>query len=627
MPWLTTSQNALLPEKTGRAAALLLVTAALLLQPSQGSAQGGFPGRVHPELLRAAAESADSLSVWVYLRNRDLRGEPPAIHLARARQQITIRALDRRARRGRIRDVIASDLPVSASYRESLRRTGLRERKTSRWLNAVSGVVAPAELAAIASLPFVDRITPLRRGRRVEPVDQQLPPSMPARVAFPAPGLHGVGTPESGTGAQGPAQAFYGLSYLQNLSVQVTDLHDRGYTGTGIVIGIMDTGFNPTHRALSGLTVLDQYDFVNDDPVVDNEPGDPSNSNSHGTRVWSILGADWQGTMVGVAYNASFLLAKTEDVSSETPVEEDYWIAAIEWMELQGVDVTNTSLGYFDWYAYQDMDGDTAPITVAADAAVARGVVVVTSAGNEGDFPQPVDPTAIPLVYYIGAPADGDSVIAVGATNFDGSLVSFSSRGPSFDGRIKPDVVAVGSGVTTAIPAPGDSSFNTGSGTSFASPLVAGAAALILQVHPEWGPMEVLDALRNSADRTFNQVPGTPDNDYGYGAARAAWAALGGLIPPVDPDEIGIFNYPNPFSGRTTFNVTVPGAGSGQIYIFTPNGALVRTLPVPSTSNAVTVSVLWNARNEDGFAVAPGVYLAVVEFAGLRGSTTVLVVR
>lgn len=626
MPWLTTSPNALLPEKKGRATAFLLATVVVLLQPSPGSAQGGFPDRVHPELLRAAAESADSLYVWVYLRNRDLGGEPLAAHFARARQQITVRALDRRARRGRIRDVVASDLPVSASYRDSLRRTGLRERKTSRWLNAVSGVVSPADLAAIASLSFVDRITPLRRGRRVEPVDAPRPPIGSTRTAPTVPDP-GDGFARPATAAQGPGQAFYGLSYNQNLSLQIPDLHDRGYTGSGIVIGIMDTGFNPTHRALSGLTVLDQHDFVNDDPVVDNEPGDPSNSNSHGTRVWSILAADWQGMMVGAAFNASFLLAKTEDVSSETPVEEDNWIAAIEWMELQGVDVTNTSLGYFDWYAYQDMDGDTAPITIAADAAVARGVIVVTSAGNEGSFPQPVDPTATPLVYYIGAPADGDSVIAVGATNFDGSLVGFSSRGPSFDGRIKPDVVAVGVGVTTAIPAPGDTSFNTGSGTSFASPLVAGAAALILQVHPEWGPIEVLDALRNSADRSFNQVPGMPDNDYGYGSVRAAWAALGGLIPPVDEEEVGIFNYPNPFSGSTTFNVTVPGAGSGRIYIFTPNGALVRTLNVPSTSNAMTVSVGWNGRNEDGFTVAPGAYFVVVEFAGLRGHTTVLVVR
>ncbi len=593
--------------------------AALLLAAGLAAATLPQQEKVDPVLRRAAADQ-DSLHVWVFLSGRDYSRESRAVALARAGRDITPGALERRARRGQIRGIVESDLPVTASYVEDLRSTGLRVRQTSRWLNAVSGVIAPEDLDTVADLFFVSRIRPLARGGRIPADEEPIPSAEPAGRPFA----------RTRTPVQGFDAAFYGASWDQNLTLQIPELHEMGYSGAGVVVGIFDTGFSPVHAAFADILdegrLLDQYDFVNDDSNVDFETGDPVTANRHGTNVWSIIGASWPGRLVGPAFGASFLLAKTEDVSSETPVEEDYWVAGMEWMEASGVDVTNSSLSYMDWYSYRDLDGDTAVITIAADAAAARGVIVVNSAGNEGNLPQPTDPDAVPIQYYVAPPADGDSVIAVGATNILGELASFSSHGPTFDGRIKPDVVAVGQGVASASVAVSDTGLALVSGTSYSSPMVAGAIALILEAEPDWAPMQVLEALKSTADRSSNLIAGREDNDYGWGYVRAADAAGITQIEPVPPGEIRFFNYPNPFRDNTTFSITVPRSGSGRIYIYTLGGTLARSLPV-TAPGATTVAIPWNGRNEMGRAVVPAAYLAVVEFEGIRATTRVLKIR
>jgi len=601
----------------------ILIGTLLLLTGGHRSAapSGEIPqgGSIHPALLgRVSSGDADSLYVWVHLKDRGLSRVGFRRALDEASQNLSARALDRRRRRGRITGVVGSDLPVSTSYVEMLRRTGLRVRCRSRWLNAVSGVVAPSDLTRLAGRSFVLRISPLGRGRRIEPADRPARPLPP-----PATGPTGFYRRD-----QEPGPEFYGLSYEQNLSLQVPTLHAEGLTGAGVVVGICDTGFRLSHRAVSELTVLDQYDFVNADSVVANQPGDPADSDNHGTSVWSTVAGYWPGNLVGPAYEAAFLLAKTEDVGSETPVEEDYWIAAVEWMEGEGVDVANTSLGYYDWYSYRDMDGDTAPITIAADAAVARGVVVVTSAGNEDIGLPPPDPDYVPIHYYIGAPADGDSVIAVGATNDIGQRASFSSHGPTFDDRIKPDVLALGENVACALPAWGDSGLTRyADGTSFSSPLVAGVVALVLEAHPDWDPMQVREALRATADRSHNNVVGDPDNDYGWGYVQGADANDYGEVPQDSAGIVRFFNYPNPFptpsSSTTTFHCAVSGIGEGRVLIYTQAGTLVRVLPAVATSDTTVVAV-WDGRNEEGRSVAPAVYLAIIELGGNRAYTRVL---
>jgi hypothetical protein len=211
--------------------------------------------------------------------------------------------------------------------------------------------------------------------------------------------------------------------------------------------------------------------------------------------------------LIGPAFGADFALAKTEIKLSETQIEEDNWVAGVEWADDLGADIVSSSLGYQDWYTYEDMDGNTALCTIAADLAVSKGIVVVNSAGNE----------RITTWYHIIAPADGDSVIAVGAVDLQGGLASFSSAGPTFDGRIKPDVVA--RGVQTYC-AWANGGYGGASGTSLSAPLVAGVCALLLEIHPDWTPIQVREALWHTASQADD-----PDNLYGYGIANAAEAS------------------------------------------------------------------------------------------------------
>jgi len=556
--------------------------------------------------------------VWIWLKDRGLNKGEIGRALAAARSRLSPRALDRRFRRGTIRDVVESDLPVSPAYLTELRNSGLRVRHTSRWLNAVSGVIAPDDLLSLSDHGAIDRITPLASGRRIDPEEEARPGSV-RRVA-------GSGAGMVATGQFGPA--FYGDSYNQNESVQVPTMHAAGLSGVGVIVGIFDTGFRLTHIALRDSMVLAAWDFVDGDTISIANQGAYSSHQSHGTQVWGVIAGYLPGTLVGPAYGANLLLARTEDYYSETPVEEDNWVAAMEWMEALGVDVTNTSLSYLDWYSHRDMDGDTATITIAADAAAARGVIVVSSAGNDGNR-LPSGPDEIPLRYYVGAPADGDSVITVGATNPDRTLASFSSRGPTFDDRIKPDIVARGVGLTTVYPAAGDSTYwSAANGTSFSSPLTAGVVALLallLEEHPEWGPYQVREALQATADRSRNGQQGHPDNDYGWGYVQGFDALHYGDTPAGD--GVRFFNYPNPFTTQTTFNCTVPSAGSIVIRIYTLSGSLVRIFDDVDVAMAGTVGIVWKGTNESGRDVAPAAYVAVLDFEGRRYRTTVLRVR
>ena len=231
-------------------------------------------------------------------------------------------------------------------------------------------------------------------------------------------------------------------------------------------------------------------------------------------RGLGLLSADF-----GPAYAATFVLAKTEQIVGEVQSEEDDFVAALEWADSIGVDMITSSLGYFDWYTYDDLDGNTAVITIACDIAASKGITIVVVAGNERNNPS---------WGHIIPPADGDSVITVGAVDVNGVLASFSSPGPTRDGRIKPDVMA--RGVSTRLAAPWDSlTFTTGSGTSFSTPLVAGACALLLEMHPSWGPMDIRTALHNEASNSSS-----PNNDYGWGIIDTYQSALNGATGIVE---------------------------------------------------------------------------------------------
>jgi subtilisin family serine protease len=390
------------------------------------------------------------------------------------------------------------DLEVSGEYVRGIISTGALHRTTSRWLNAISVLATAREIEEIALLPFVHSIKPVAGFVRPE-----LPPEMEALDEGPYRPLERV------------FQHDYGNSFTQAMQIVVPPLHDLGYTGNGILIGVLDTGFRKDHIALSGLDIVAEHDFVFDDDDTQYDPSNPDDySDFHGTGVVSIMAGNVEGEIIGPAFGASFLLGKTEDIRSETPIEEDYWVEGIEWMETQGALIVSSSLGYttFDGgtgYLFSDLDGNTAVTTVAADFAASLGVLVVNAAGNSrnDDWGR------------IITPSDGDSVVAVGAVDRQGSLASFSSPGPTYDGRIKPDVCAMG--VSNYFALNVDTvSYSNGNGTSFATPLVAGASALLLEANPSWTAIDVVRKLKGTASQS-----GSPDNDYGWGIINTLRAA------------------------------------------------------------------------------------------------------
>ncbi len=376
------------------------------------------------------------------------------------------------------------DLPVYDGYIEQIKSLGVRINVVSKWLNSVSAYLDSEQVNKVKSLPFVLEVKPVAKSAKTFYDDLKI---------------------------ENPLVEYnYGNSELQVRFSGVKELHRMNIIGKDVIVGMMDTGFRLTHEALAEVEVIAEYDFIFNDSTTANEPIDSPSQDFHGTLTLSVLGGKKDGKIYGIAPGAKFVLAKTEDVRSETPVEEDNWVKAIEWMDSLGVDVVSSSVGYLDWYTYQDMDGNTAKITKAADIAFQKGIVVVNSAGNERNTPW----------RYIIAPADGKYVIAVGAVDSLGRVASFSSMGPTYDGRIKPDVCALGVSVFGASTS-SKNSYVYASGTSLSCPIVAGIAALILSTHPELNSFEVRDAIRNTASRSEN-----PDNDYGWGIVNGLSACL-----------------------------------------------------------------------------------------------------
>ena len=529
--------------------------------------------------------------IWVFFKDKGVFGvDAQAQAVEHARESLTPRALARRAKTRGANTVDLLDVPVHHGYVESVLQAGAQVRAQSRWLNAVSIEATPAQIESIRSLPFVVRVQPVAATHR-EPIDV-----IPVDTDGPSEPLS-------------PRSLNYGDCASQILPIQVNLLHDGGFTGNGIRICMLDTGFQRTHEALVPVNVIAEHDFINDDNITANQAGDDPNQHNHGTYTLSLIAGFHAGDVIGPAFDADFILGKTEDVTSETPVEEDYWIEGAEWADSLGADVISSSLGYKDWYTYQDMDGETAPITIAADLAVSNGICVVNSAGNEGDDPW----------FHIIAPADGNNVNAVGAVDSLGTIASFSSRGPTADGRIKPDVCAMGVGDLIALPST-PSSYGRGSGTSFSCPLVAGVSALLLQKHPQWTPLQVRDALRASAANA-----NAPNNSYGWGVIRAWSASNTGATdaPLVAAQDAALSVSPNPAHDVSVIRFA---AGSlGELFdagVFDVSGRRVRALEVEAAKNG---ALEWDGRDESGRALPSGIYW--VKLCTSQGEHSARVVR
>ncbi|HEY7685494.1 MAG TPA: S8 family serine peptidase [Gemmatimonadales bacterium] len=399
---------------------------------------------------------------------------------------------------------------ADASERATL--AGAQVRTRSRWLHALGANVPTAVLVSLAREPALRRIQPMGRWRR---------PGTPEGVAEFVPALFDT-CPATG-------DPVYGSSEMPYRQLNVRPLADAGTTGAGVRIAILDAGFNTLDPAFVGVTVAAQHDFVFGDSVVRNEANDAPNAQFHGTAVWSLFAGLVPGRLVGMARGASYLLAKTEDIRSETRVEEDHYVAALEWADSIGVDIVSSSLGYLRFdngfgYVPSQMNGDVAVTSVAADSATARGILIVTAAGNEG-----------PGFRTLVTPGDADSVITVGAEDSLGAITGFSSRGPTADGRLKPDLTAPGLDICTI----SGGSLGRLAGTSFATPLLAAAAALVKQMHPTLGPVALRAALRANASNRA-----APDSIRGWGRPDVSAAAVfvDGITPlaPLPPALVSV---------------------------------------------------------------------------------------
>lgn len=435
-----------------------------------------------------------TFNVWVYFTDKGVFSTSSLKRkLAEARESLDERCLWRRSKVRSQRDLVDTrDLPLCSSYLKMVSPVVKRIRATSRWLNALSAEVEASKIQNLARLPFVVKLDLVGSFHRDDSVLSYSPDSSQEEEKNPF--------------------TDYGFSHAQLDQINVLPLHQLGYSGRDVLVCMLDTGFRKSHKVFQNSRLIAEWDFVNNDGDVEQNLYDPDDySDSHGTGTWSILGGYDPGELIGPAFGSDFLLAKTETTNFEQPIEEDYWVAGIEWAESLGAEVVSSSLGYTDWYIFEDMDGETAVTTIAANRAVELGVVVVTAAGNERDKPWG----------HIIAPADGFDLISAGAVNSSGWIAAFSSPGPTYDGRIKPEVCALGvDNWLAANRSDGSGYYTTGSGTSFATPLVAGAAALLLEIHRDWTPAQVRSALLNTASRSSS-----PDNDYGWGIINVARAA------------------------------------------------------------------------------------------------------
>jgi serine protease AprX len=451
------------------------------------------------------------------------------------------RAIDRRENAG-ISAPDYRDLPVFKEYIDQVKQTGLTFHCSSKWQNtALFKSKSMPDTALLKRLPFVADAKIVKK-----PVGK-------SSFSNKADLLTGIT----------PFPPFDRPLTMVNGNI----LHSSGYIGTGILIAILDAGFINGDALPSLENLRDRkgvkytWDFVRNDPYV-------YSYHNHGTAILSVLAGLSEGNLEGTAPGADFFLLRTEDASTEFSVEEDFWAAAAEFADSAGADIISSSLGYFNFdepsldYKYSDLDGNTTFVTRSADIAASKGILVVCSAGNERNN----------AWIHIIAPSDGDSVLAVGAVDGDRNISSFSSAGPSFDRRVKPDNAAMGVSVVAQTEL---TSFSRMNGTSLSCPVLSGMAASLKQAVPNATNIDIINALHHAGDR-FS----VPDTLYGYGIPDMIKALdyLEQIYLKIP--EKGALLWPNPTTGEFETNFS-NSPGSLIIEIFTSSGSLIYSKNYP----------------------------------------------
>jgi len=589
-----------------------LVTLLVMLQGTPAplglsAAHAALPGavatKVEPRLLRDFDEAPDdTVSAWIEFADKGEQGPGDlARRLASANQALSPRARARRAR-AHVEGANYLDLPIEPAYLDALHARGLTPYGASRWFNRVA-VRAPArDVVNLAALTFIQHLVPVETMRRSPDPEGDAPVAIPTR--------HATQT----------SSVSYGLTQDPVVQLNLAAVHDSGYTGAGILVCVLDEGFNyfDKHEALRDQVIPadHQRDFHRGLSSVQ-DTLDPTMV--HGTWVLGLLAGRKFGTYVGSAYDAEYALARTEVRSFERPIEMVYWGQAAEWADSLGADVISTSLGYTTFdppgpsYTYADMNGHTTIVTRAAEVAASKGILVVAAVGNDGANSW----------HYLSAPSDahGDSVLAAGAVDGSGTPAAFSSYGPSSDGRVKPDLAARGTQVPTPATSGNPQLYSNRDGTSFSTPLIAGVAACILQARPTWSASDVARALKASASRKA-----APDNRVGYGIPDALAVLSNPLPVPTPPSGTSLIlrsSGANPVAferGAARFTLTIPSASCGAkttISVRDAFGRKVRGLWSGMVS-CPALSMTWDGTDDDGRAVPAGLYLVDVRVGNER---------
>ena len=393
---------------------------------------------------------------------------------------LSAEAIARRERMGIA--VEADDCPIAPAILDQLAQTGVKPILTSKWMRTV--VVESEDYGVeqtLRQLPMVDSVRFVWQGEPTAPLDR-------------------VESGERLAPTKEPKKSPYGYALGQIKLLNGLKLHRAGFRGQGMRVAVIDAGFLNADRmrVFDSLHLLGTYNIVSPGQSVFAE-------DEHGTKVLSCLAANAPGWMVGTAPEASYWLIKSEDSRSEYPIEEDYYVAALEFADSVGVAVVSSSLGYYTFdddslsYTQADLDGHTAFISRAAHRAAEKGLLLFSSAGNEGNS----------TWEKITFPADTEGILTVGSMTSQKERSRFSSKGLTADGRIKPDLVALGSGSCVVV---GSGEISYGSGTSFATPILAGMGICLWQALPQLSPQELIDLLRQSGSQAER-----PDAELGYG--------------------------------------------------------------------------------------------------------------
>jgi len=509
---------------------------------------------------------------WVYFKDKP----NSQTYIDNPLTMLTQRALDRRANQGILLDF--KDVPIYQPYIDQISAvSGITVKAKSKWMNCVHIRGLQSDINKLKLKSFVDH---------VDFADKTL--NLVGKIAQP------VKIKAVNKVLNIKINYAYGSSANQIQMLNGHLLHQQNYTGSGKIIAVLDAGFpnvdiaQPFQKLRDNSLILGGYDYVN-------KNNNFYTGSSHGTQVLSTMGGYTDGQLVGTAPDAKYYLFITEDTATENPVEESNWVEAAEESDRLGVDIITTSLGYFGYdnpaysHTYADMTGDATFISKGANIAFSRGIIVVASAGNEGATTEP----------HIGIPAEALNVLAIGAVQANEIYATFSSIGPSYDSRVKPDVMAQGNPTVLS-----DVSGNIGtaSGTSFSCPIMAGMVACLWQAFPAKTNLQIKQLISESADRFAN-----PTSQYGYGIPDFSLALSKGLSVAAFSKKDFII-YPNPTTD--IISVTFPeGSGEGTIILYTVLGQKVLEKKITSQLPSISMKLL-----------SKGMYLYKIESNGFSKS-------